>query len=198
MLPRLLCASEEAGLESHRSLALGRRLVELALLSQHVAQVVVRLGKIRPKSNRLPIPCHGLVELALLVKMLPRLLCAWKRPGLRATAVESGRRFVELALVREHVAQVVVRLGDVGPQRENLPISRGGLGQPPRAMFALRQGNESVQLGWLSGSGTRRRHPVSFSLGFRPEARDLGPAAGLLPLASRLSLPTECRQYHQL
>ena len=78
--------------------------------------------------------------------------------------LELGRRFVELALAREHVAQVVVRLGDVGPQRKNLAISRGRLGQPPGTMLALCQGHESIQLGRPCGRLAGRRHQVLSSL----------------------------------
>ena len=57
-----------------------------------------------------------------------------------------------------------MHLGDVGPQRKNLAISRGSLGQPPGTMFALGQGNEGVQLGWLSGRRAGRRHQRLSSL----------------------------------
>ena len=45
-----------------------RRLAEFSLLPQDGAQVVVGLGKIRSQGDRLPIPCHGLIELALLLE----------------------------------------------------------------------------------------------------------------------------------
>ena len=70
------------------------------------------LGEIWPESERLLELCHGLVELALLLEDVPRLLCASARVGLESQRLlELGRGFVELALVVEDVAQVVVRLG---------------------------------------------------------------------------------------
>ena len=72
--------------------------------------------------------------------------------------------FAELPLVQKHVAQVVVHLGDVRPQRKQLAIGGGCLGQPPSAMFALGQGSESIQAGGLAGRRADRRHRVLSSL----------------------------------
>ena len=144
---------------------MGRRFVELALQAEDAPQVVVRLGQIRPQSDRLLKPCRGLVELALLPEDVAQVVVRLEEAGLEShRSLVLGRRFVELALVQQHVAQIVVHLGDVGPQRKNLAISRGSLGQPPGTMFALCQGNESIQLGWLSGRLAGRRHQVLSSL----------------------------------
>ena len=79
-MPRLLCASAKSGL---RAIARSKRATAWSSLpcsAKDVAQIVVRLGKIRPESDRL---------------------------------LEAGRCLVELALVLENVAQVVVRLEEV-------------------------------------------------------------------------------------
>jgi len=57
---------------------------------------------------------------------------------------------VKFALLSQDDAQVVVGLGDAGPQPENLVIGRRCLGKPPRKMFAPCKGHESVQFVWLS------------------------------------------------
>ena len=48
--------------------------VELILLLQRIAQVIVCRGMVRPQSDRLLELCHRLFELALLLNALPRLL----------------------------------------------------------------------------------------------------------------------------
>ena len=89
-------------------------LVELALIPECDAQVVVRVDVLRPESQRLLVTCH---------------------------------RFVKLSQAQQRIAQVVVRFGEVGPNRKNLAISNGRLGEPPRTMFTLCQGNEGLELG---------------------------------------------------
>jgi hypothetical protein len=84
----------------------------------------------------------------------------------RVLKMRSG--FVQLALLREDDAQVVVCVGDVGANRQNLAPSRGRRGQPSGAMFALCQGQQSVERGWLSGSLAGRRHRAFVLVRCRP------------------------------
>ena len=49
-------------------LVAGRGLVELALLLERVAPVVVRLGIVRMQRQRLLVACQGLLEFTLLVQ----------------------------------------------------------------------------------------------------------------------------------
>ena len=57
-----------------------------------------------------------------------------------------GHRFVEAALILQRVAQVHVRLGQIGPEPENLPICPLGVGQPVSGVVLARQGDETCEL----------------------------------------------------
>ena len=64
------------GLQPDRGAVLGDGLVELALVHQGVAQVVVGLGVVGLEPDRRAVFGDGLVELALAARALPRLLWA--------------------------------------------------------------------------------------------------------------------------
>ena len=64
------------GLEPDRLAVFGDGLVELALVSQGVAEVVVGLGVVGLEPDRLAVFGDRLVELPLVVRALPRLTWA--------------------------------------------------------------------------------------------------------------------------
>ena len=133
----------------------------LPLLPEDDAQVVVGLGEVGPQRDGLLEVCGSPVELALLAEKVAQVVVGFGIVGLEGhRLLEPRHGLVELALPPQDDAQVVVDLGDVGTQGENLEIGRGGLGQPPRTMFADGQRDESIQRGWLSGRRAGRCHQL--------------------------------------
>ena len=140
-------------------------LLELTLVAQHVAEIVVRLKEAGLESDSALILCRRLIELALPLEDETQVVVGLGKIGAESDRVlEMCRGLVELALAEQDVAQVIVRFGDVGPNRQNLAISRGRLDQPPGTMFAERQGNQGVKLGLRAGRLAGRRHQVLSSL----------------------------------
>ena len=71
---KVIVGTGEAGLESDGPLAVEQRFVELIELAKQGTEIVVGLGQIGPQGQRLPKLSHGLAELALRQRTLPRLL----------------------------------------------------------------------------------------------------------------------------
>ena len=70
-------------LELQRPAVAGHCLVQLPLLLENNAQVIVCLGKIRLQFQDPAVAGHRLVQLPLFVEGVPRLLCASAKSGFR-------------------------------------------------------------------------------------------------------------------
>ena len=100
------------------------------------------LGEIWLESQRLLIVGQRFVESSLQAADYSQVEVGHDEAGLAShRLLVLDRCFVELALGRKHVAQVV-HFGEAGLEGKNLAIGRGSLGQPPGTMFALCQGNQ--------------------------------------------------------
>ena len=71
------------GLEGQRSLVVGRRFGRACPGNQDVAQVVVRLGKIRREASACSNRATAWSSLPCFRRMLPRLLCSLEETGLQ-------------------------------------------------------------------------------------------------------------------
>ena len=76
----------------------------------------IALRRVRPESERLLKPCPGLVELALVQRVMPRLLCASAKSGRRARLARN------VPPLRRAEIQVVVDFGKIRLESDRLLI----------------------------------------------------------------------------
>ena len=147
----------------------GDRFVQLPLVLQRIAQIVVRLGKVR---LQLQMPGGSRRSLRPVFpwsfKAMPRLLCASAKSGFSSRARRmAGDRVVQLPLVLERVAQVVVCLGIVRLQLQCPAVAGDGFVQFPLVLQGVAQ--VVVRLGIVRasvpGPGGSRRSPRPASPG---------------------------------
>ena len=117
-------------LESHGPLIAGDRLLDLLLLPEHDTQVEGDLGVVRPEAQ-------GLAQMASASSSRP---CSWRTsPGfclgevrLEANGLpEAGHGLVQLTLLPQGIAQVIVCQGEVRLDGEGPPEAGHRFGQPP-------------------------------------------------------------------
>ena len=120
-MPRLEWATASSGLSRIARAEFGDGLVELPLVHQGVAEVVVGFGEVGLEPDRGAVFGDGLVELALVLSGRCRGCCGPGVVGLEPDRrAEFGDGLVELALGRQGVAEVVVGIGVVGLEPDRL------------------------------------------------------------------------------
>ena len=145
------------GLEPDRRAVFGDGLVELALVRQGVAEVVVGLGVVRLEPDRRAVFGDGLVELALVSPGRCRGCCGLGVVGLEPDRrAEFGDGLVELALVSQGDAEVGVGDGVVGLEPDRLAArGHGGferLAGFPRQPLCLERTAQAAQMPGVAGA----------------------------------------------
>ena len=158
-MPKSQCGFGVVGPDGDGSLEVGRGQLELALLHQHVGQVVVRFGVIGLDRDRLAIASQGFVEPALPPQNIAQIVLRVGQLRIESRGLLEPRQGqVELALLAVDDAQIILHRGDFRIDRKQLLKGGRRFGQPAGTMMGDRQGVKSAVLGWLAWRLGHLRH----------------------------------------
>ena len=98
----------------------GERFVQLALVLEHSAQVIVRFSIVRLQFQCPAVAGDRFVQLPLLLEHVPRLLCVSAQALSSWKPAKMVCRLFEFFLFQQSAAEVGVSLGHFGPQFQSL------------------------------------------------------------------------------
>ena len=167
----------------------GDGLVQLLLVGQGVAEVVVGVGQLRIEFDGLAVGGDGLVQLLLALQSVAEVVV-----GIGVLRVEfdglavGSDGLVQLLLGVQGVAEVVVGIGELRVEFDGLAVAGDGLVQLPlcrtgRAEVVVGEGVFRVE---LDGLAVSRRWPRPASP--EPSGRRRG-CCGLRPISGRVRWP---------
>src|SRR5262249_26117334 len=110
---------------------LGRRLVQFALLSQRIAEVVVGSGKVRTQRQRSLILGHRLAQLALLFERVAEVVVSGGVVRLKYQhLLILGYSLVQLTLLCEDITEVDARADEVRLESYGPSVMNSGIFRP--------------------------------------------------------------------
>jgi hypothetical protein len=121
----------EVGLERQCPLEAGRRLRQSAFEHQHRAETVVCLCEVGLELQCALVSPGRFREPTLLLQHMAEVVVGFMIGWLeRQRMLEGGHCVRRMAPAQEHEAEAVVRLGEIGPKPQRLPVVSGCLIEP--------------------------------------------------------------------